>query len=498
MEYLSYKQAARFLDYATMGIRAGDIDKLLEIDDRHAWIDQQLEEPYSFHVKQLYEQQNQRSEPTLSQEMRVCAWFDIAFWSGAQLRQRMAFALSQILVVSDRDPQLKPFAKAVANYYDLLTTHAFSNYKTLLYEVTRSPVMGHYLTMVGNLPKSETGVNPDENYARELMQLFSIGLEELNMDGSLKLDVNGLPVATYDDSDVENMARVFTGWFMTDGSMIDPMTADSLYHDQEEKLILGNTIPAGLTPEQDLDLVLDILINHPNTAPFISKLLIQRFVTSNPKPAYIERVATVFANTGGQLSEVIKAVLLDPEIETINNIHRTKVREPILAMTYFCRALDCRPGASGLINYDALSYQDTFNQYPLGAPSVFNFFSPDYLPSGSLSDLNLASPELSIIDWNQVIKLSNVVWRLLRNNGFNTGSNTPQDLYPNLELLLSVAEDYEQVIEVIKRRFFYGDLPADLAPRFQDIWAARADKRVALAPMLYLAFVSPSFMVQES
>lgn len=245
MDNLTYKQASRFLDLATMGVRPQDVDDLLSLDNRQAWLEQQLTAPFAVHTDRVAYQKSQRGETESTQEMRVCAWFDIAFWSGAQLRQRMAFALSQIVVVNDRDAQLSPYPEGVANYYDILTKYAFSDYKTLLYHVTRSPIMGHFLTMVGNLPKSETGVNPDQNYAREVMQLFTIGLEELNLDGSKKLDVNGDPIPTYGDTDIENMARVFTGWFVSNGSMLEPMVADDTYHDQDEKTFLVKTSRLG-------------------------------------------------------------------------------------------------------------------------------------------------------------------------------------------------------------------------------------------------------------
>ncbi|MGR5266313.1 DUF1800 domain-containing protein [Vibrio astriarenae] len=500
MENLSYKQAARFLDLATMGIRAGEVDQLLELDDRNVWLDNQINLAPTSHVERLNYQLQERGQSQFTQEMRVCAWLDLTLWSEDQLRQRMAYALSQIVVVNDRDAQLSPYPDGLANYYDLLSEHAFSDYKTLLYHVTRSPIMGHFLTMVGNLPKAETGVNPDQNYARELMQLFTIGLEELNPDGTPKLDADSNPIPTYDDSDVENMARVFTGWFMTNGSMIEPMESDDVYHDQDEKHILGETLPQGLTAEQDLNAVLDLLVNHPNTAPFVSRLLIQRFVTSNPKPAYVERVANVFSQSNGNLGEVIKAILLDSEVETQNSLNKAKLREPILAMTHFCRALDCKPGSNGKVTYDALLYRETFNQYPLGSPSVFNFYSPDYKPPGELANNNLASPELEIIDWNQTIRMSNLAWKLVQDNGYKTGSNSKQELYPKISDFTNIAGDYAALSSLICDRFFHGEMPVDLAPRLEALWNAKStnNKPYAVAPMLYLAFVSADFMVQES
>ncbi|PSU35806.1 DUF1800 domain-containing protein [Photobacterium lutimaris] len=499
MEGLTYRQASRFLDMATMGIKKGEVEEFLTLDNRTNWINSQLSEPYESHRERTLYQAQQRGNAVTTQEMRVCAWFDIALWEGAQLRQRMAFALSQILVVGDRDAQLTSYPEGMAHYYDILTQYAFSDYKTLLYHVTRSPIMGHFLTMVGNLPKSHTGVNPDQNYAREIMQLFTIGLEQLNVDGTPKLDGNNQPIPTYDDNDIENMARVFTGWFMDGSSMENPMIAYDDSHDMQAKTVLGTPLPEGVGAEAELDQVLDLLVNHPNTAPFISTLLIKRFVTSNPRPEYVARVASVFRNTGGNLGEVITAILTDSEVLKENDLHVAKVREPILAMTYLYRALDAKPGNNGLISFNAMLYKETFNQYPLGSPSVFNFYSPDHLPSGELESNNLASPELEIIDWNQVIKLSNIAWKVLQDNGYKTSSNSKQELYPVVSDFIAASNDYASLSNLIANRFLKGEMPADLAPRLEGLWNAKNsnNKPYAVAAMLYLAFISPSFMVQE-
>ncbi|WP_240205239.1 DUF1800 family protein [Vibrio sp. CyArs1] len=499
MDGLSYKQASKFLDAATMGIKKGDVEALLVSDDRNGWIDQQINLSYTNHVSQTLVQQQQRGQTTLTQEMRVCAWFDLALQDDAQLRQRVAFALSQILVVGDRDAQLAPYPLELANYYDILTTYAFSDYKTLLYHVTRSPIMGHYLTMVGNLPKSQTGVNPDQNYAREIMQLFTIGLNKLNPDGTLYLDLEGNPEANYDDADVEDMARIFTGWFMSNSSMNAPMEANNSYHDMESKKVLGESFPAGVGAEQELDHVLEVLVKHPNTAPNISTLLIKRFVTSNPTPAYVGRVSSVFKQTDGDLAAVIKAVLLDDEVNAEGSLFRAKLREPILAMTYLYRALDSKPGAGATITPNAMLYQDTFGQYPLGSPSVFNFYSPDYLPMGGLGEQGLTAPELEIIDWNQTVKMSNIAWKLVTDNGYKTSSNSSGELYPDVSDFVSASGDYSQLINLIANRFFGGEVPADLAPRFEGLWNAKSDnnKPYSVSAMLYFAFISPNFMVQE-
>ncbi|MGR5094088.1 DUF1800 domain-containing protein [Vibrio maritimus] len=499
MDGLSFKQASKFLDASTMGIKKGDVENFIASNDRNVWLDAQIATQGESHVLQTQYQQQQRGESSVTQEMRVCAWFDLALKDDAQLRQRMAFALSQILVVGDRDAQLAPYPLELANYYDVLSQHAFDDYKTLLYHVSRSPIMGHYLTMIGNLPESETGVSPDQNYAREIMQLFTIGLNKINEDGTVYLDEEGNPEANYDDADVENMARVFTGWFMSNGSMAEPMVANDVYHDRDAKVILGQEFPLGVSAEQELDNALTLLVNHPCTAPHISTLLIKRFVTSNPEPAYVQRVAKVFKQTEGNLGEVIKAILLDDVVLGEPSLYRAKLREPILAMTYLFRALDCEPGGGANVTPNSMLYQETFGQYPLGSPSVFNFYSPDFLPSGELGELGLSAPELEIIDWNQTVKMSNVAWKLVTENGYKTSSNSADELYPNVSDFVDAASDYPQLLSLIANRFFCGDIPSDLAPRFEGLWNAKSDKNkpYAISAMIYFAFISHHFMVQE-
>ncbi|WP_087018852.1 DUF1800 domain-containing protein [Thaumasiovibrio subtropicus] len=503
MEGLTYRQASRFLDMATMGLRDGDVEAFLAIDDRDTWVTQQLAEGFANHEERLaYQRLEIGGDAT--QAMRVGAWFDIALWTGAQLRQRVAFALSQILVVSDRDGQLAPHPVALAHYYDMLTTHAFSDYKTLLYHVTRSPVMGHFLTMVGNLPKSQSGVDPDQNYAREVMQLFTIGLEELNMDGTLKLDGEGNPIPTYDDETIRNVARIFTGWFVdssgANGTMYDPMVAFDDSHDMDEKTVFGVTFPAGVGAEQELDAFLDLLVDHPNTAPYISTLLIKRLVTSNPRPEYVARVANVFVSSGGNLGEVIKAILTDSEVLKEGDLHVAKVREPILAMTHFYRATDARPKGGSTTVRNPMDYQNTFGQYPLGAPSVFNFFSPNSRPSGPLRDNNLTAPELSLIDWNQVIRMGNVLYKTVLQYGQDrnkTDLATEMYTFPDDLEAAANAGDVETMLTIITRRFLNGVLTPEIEAHLRSIYDVHGTKRYAVPKMVFFAAISPNFMVQE-
>ncbi|WP_026973284.1 DUF1800 domain-containing protein [Aliagarivorans marinus] len=502
MEGLTTRQAARFLDMATMGVKPQELEDLLSLDDRQAWISEQVSIDYQRHVERTQYQQQQRGEAQASQDMRVCAWFDIALWGSAQLRQRVAFALSQILVVSDKDANLAAHPLALAHYYDLLSEHAFSDYKSLLYHVSRSPVMGHYLTFVGNLSKQASGVDPDQNYAREVMQLFSIGLYRLNPDGSQQLDGNGKPIPSYDDNDIEALSRTFTGWFADGDSMTAPMVAHDAWHDMGEKQVLGKMVSANLGADEELDVVLEILLDHPNTAPNISRLLIQRLVSSNPRPAYVQRVAEVFTNTRGDLEAVVRAILTDPETLLEHDLHVAKLREPILALCYVYRALEAFPKGGGDIVYNSMNYTESCQQYPLGADSVFNFYQPDDSPQGDLADNGLAAPEFKIVNWSQSIKLSNVFYKLARTYGQDRNkSNSKTELYiAPLELENAIEEwRLADAFQLLAATFLNGEMSSQLTERLQAICEAHSENRRqdAVWKIIFFTVFSPEFMVME-
>ena len=287
-----------------------------------------------------------------------------------QLRQRLAFAWSQIFVVSDIDYVLANSKYGMANFYDTLARFADGNFRTLLEQVTLHPVMGIYLSMVRN-EKANPALNirPDENYAREILQLFTIGLHELNADGSVRRDGAGRPIATFDQATIEEFAKVFTGWnydgvrSWTDTnvgteSRVLPMVPNEDFHDTSTKQLLGGqTLPAGQGAYADLTGALDNIFAHPNVGPFVSRLLIQRLVTSNPSSGYVGRVAAVFndngAGTRGDLRATVRALLLDDEARNgSQNLPETfgKIKEPSMRLTNLWRALDAQPGpeASGI------------------------------------------------------------------------------------------------------------------------------------------------------
>ena len=369
-------------------------------------------------------------------------WFENAIEAKDQLRQRVAYALSQILVVSDSDSTFSNRADGLASYYDILAKHAFGNYRDLLIEVSMSPSMGIYLTHQGSKKYDPKRHNqPDENYARELMQLFTIGLHELNLNGIPKTDQYGDTIPTYTQSDIEEFARVFTGWDLakndryghaasTQGSYTEPMEFTPSYHDFGEKHVLGRVIAANNSGVDDIKSAIDILMQHPNIAPFVSRKLIQRLVTSNPTPSYIERVAKVFNDNGagvkGDLKAVIRAILLDREAVVPSSTFK-KVKEPIVAYVQFLRAFDVHylpiawnpesmGGDKNVMVKDIYKFNRTYplslknllGQAPMRSESVFNFYSPDYIPSDIyFQRTKFVSPELQIMSEEVMINFSN-------------------------------------------------------------------------------------------
>ncbi len=336
------------------------------------------------------------------------------------LRQRVAFALSEILVASDRPEQLAVEQPGMANFYDLFETHAFGNYKNLLQAVALHPVMGIYLSHLGNQKANPaTHVYPDENFAREIMQLFSIGLWMLNPDGTRQTDASGNPIPTYNNGDITELARVFTGLSFGNNTNFAlyprdftvPMKGWDAYHDCNAKTLLGGLQLPARTPSAgntgtatlaDVTAAVDNLFNHPNVGPFLALRLIQRFVTSNPSPAYVGRVAAAFANNGtgvrGDMKAVVKAVLLDPEARDpamMNVPTWGRLREPFLRCVNFARAFNAS-STSGYYPLDqfALAHAED----PMNSPSVFNFFLPTHSPSGPLAAAGLFAPEFQIVN----------------------------------------------------------------------------------------------------
>lgn len=420
----SREDAFRFLNRATFGATEAELGALMQLGyDR--WIQKQLTLPASRQLPTLQAAQFDRP-PNLDvnthlQSVRRSVWLTHSVQAPDQLRQRVAFALSQIFVVSDSSV-LSVMPLALADYYDMLASHAFGNFRDLLEAVTLHPAMGVYLSMLGNQKTDpERNIRPDENYAREALQLFSTGLVWLELDGTVRRGPDGKPIPVFDQSVIEGFAKVYTGWSWSGATefgaasrtltnQILPMQVYPEEHDPGFKVVLSypgallTEIPPNQSPEKDLKDALDNIFHHPNVGPFICKQLIQRLVTSNPSPEYVERVARVFNDDGmgvrGNLAAVVTSILLDSEArEAATTPQSTKLKEPLLRYTELLRAYAATSQSGKLRLNDPVN---VFGQGPLQAPSVFNFFSPSYAPPGEISDQGLVAPELEIATeyWN--------------------------------------------------------------------------------------------------
>ncbi len=508
-------EAFQFLNQATFG--ATEAEALRLIDMRYeAWINEQLAQPPSLQLPHLQALPRPQFLFEL-QDDRVDIWFRNALHGEDQLRQRVAFALSEIMVVS----QLGALGNAtysLAGYYDVLTRNAFGNYRDLIEEVTLHPAMGVYLSMLGNeKPNPTLNIRPDENYARELMQLFCIGLVELNPDGSIALDSGGAPIPTYDQSIIEGFAHVFTGWtysgapafrfaFQNDANQVVPMRLYPEFHDTgSKKLLNGTELPAGQSGDEDLADALDNVFNHPNVGPFIAIRLIQRLTTSNPSPGYVQRVAGVFDDNGfgvrGDLGAVVKAILLDDEARPELRMEIDgKVKEPLLRLTQLYRAYDA---ASESGRYALNAAYIFFGQGPLQAPSVFNFFSPFYAPPGEIRDSSLVAPELQIATEYQNTLTTNYMlyqtlvlhWMIDR----SIPEYNEDSILINFEEELSVADDTDALIDMVDGKLLGGEMSDTLRQQIATMVEALPDDQPLLkaADAIYLTVTSPEFAYQR-
>jgi uncharacterized protein (DUF1800 family) len=425
-------EAARFLRQATFGPTLADI---ADVQNRGyaGWIDGQLTKQRASHLAYVDALPGDPDELP-SEHARESIWKQ-AIQGNDQLRQRVAFALSELFVVSDEDDDLGG-VEAIAAYMDVLGKDAFGNFRTLMQDVTLSPAMGVYLDMLSNDKEDPaTGRNPNENYARELLQLFTIGLYQLHPDGTLRLGNDGLPIPTYDQATVEGFAKVFTGWTFADQDRSDEWRFDwpeeqwrkpmELWPERHstaaKKLLVPRVLPPGGTGEQDLASALDNVFGQSNVGPFVCRHLIQRLVTSNPSPAYVYRCGQSFANDGqgvrGNLGAVVRAILLDWEARSGTLLDQRgygQVREPAVRFVSLLRALHAKPPQDGRFRYYWLgSAEWGIDQAPLQAPTVFNFFEPTYAQPGAIADAGLVSPEMKITNETSVFGTANYMHAVL-------------------------------------------------------------------------------------
>lgn len=473
----SRSEAARFLISATYGPTMAEIERVASIGPE-VWLDQQFRtQPQERHWTYVVERRGPIGcNPCNSRFINAAmeSFWDQAVRGPDQLRQRTVFALSQLFVVSTVNSAVEIQEDAHAGYLDVLSRNAFGNYRTLLEEVTLHPTMGQYLSHFRNQKGDPvSGRVPDENYAREVMQLFSIGLWELNQDGTRRKDARGNDIPSYGQDDVMGLARVLTGWgWAFVGGDSGPTESNwngwtgnaqganwnrsmqlyPQYHSNEEKRFLGAVIPVNSDGHRSLDLALDRLFEHPNTAPFVATQLIKRFVTSNPSPAYVSRVAATFANNGsgvrGDMQAVLRAILLDTEAQRGDQRNAEasgRLREPMVRFGQWMRAFNWRPTNDVFAIWNLEDPVSSLGQNPLRAPSVFNWYQPDYAPPGAVKARGLTAPEFQITHETTVTGYANfIVWIVER--GFGNArpdyaaelalAGTPTALVDRLNLLL--------------------------------------------------------------
>ncbi len=511
---ISRAEAVRFLNQATFGATEAAIVGLQEAGTYETWIDQQIAETGSFTAPYVRANSNGSLRTT-----RHHIWWQNAITGSDQLRQRMAFALSEIFVVSDIDYILSNSQYGMCNFYDMLATEAFGNFRELLQQVTLHPVMGVYLSMVRNEKADPSrNIRPDENFAREILQLFTIGLYELDIDGQARLDAEGKPQPNYDQTTVEEFAKVFTGWDHADSRAWDsnqehdltvPMVANEDFHDTSTKTLLNAvTLPAGQSAAQDLKAALDNIFAHANVAPFIATALIKRFVTSNPTPAYIQRVAETFNDNGsgvsGDLGSVIKAVLLDDEArKNRNNDDETfgKIKEPLLRLSQLWRAFDAVPGPEADNVYHTKvktsdRIAEVIGQSPMTSPSVFNFFLPDH-PLDVENDL--VAPEKQILSEVNIASTNNMLFTQIELNDRADAQQTQTTI--TIDRQIAMADDAKVLVDHLDELLLAGQLPDEISTALVDsiesLPTDDAGRRTRVVEALYCIVNSPYHYVQK-
>ena len=504
-------EAGRLLIQATFGPTDTDLAAVEGSGIAHYLHRQMTKVPVSSHVAYLdqvgVDPTATNADPTMQ------AWWQYAVNAPDQLRQRVAFAWSEIMVVSADSSGLGRQPYALSAYMDVLCRDAFANYRQLLEDVTLNPAMGAYLNMLHNAKGDPVkGTHPNQNYAREVLQLFSVGLNQLNPDGSLQLDSNGQPIPTFTQDTVDGFAQVFTGWYFAPPAGTapawtrvsqdwrDPMVSVPSEHDENAKALLnGVTLPAGGTPEGDLAAALDNIFNHPNVGPFVCRQLIQRLVTSNPTPGYVYRIAGVFNDDGkgvrGNLAAVVKAILTDFEARdtaTAADAGYGKQREPIVRVANVLRAFHASSPSGVFPIYDT---DAALGQSVLRAPSVFSFFSPNYTAPGRLAKNGLVAPEFQITSETTAISSANYLRNLVYGGlGSGTGKVTL-----DLSAVQALAGTPSQMIDYLNTLLMAGAMSADMqATLLTDVNAISVKNPLERArSAVEIIVTSPEFVIQR-
>ena len=515
----SRRDAARFLTQASFGATGGPQVDALVAQGFEGWLTSQFSKPAALHMDYLNSQrgrdQKAGEKPQISEEMSYEAIWQQWLTGEDQLRARVTWALLQIFVISNIAPDIRP--AAMSSYLDMLNRNAFGNWRTLLQDVALHPAMGYYLNMLESEKEDAAkGTHPNENFAREVLQLFSIGLIQLNADGSPKLDSAGKTQPTYDEAVVKGFAKAFSGWsfggldnakpsqFHNHDDNVEslwtvPMKAWAGYHSSSDKPLLdGKTLTGGQTPEKDMADALDTIFQHPNVPPFFAKQLIQRLVTSNPSPAYVGRVAAVFTNDGsgtrGNLKAVVRAVLMDAEARGDSPAANVaKQREPVIRLANMLRGL----GAKSTSGQNRIQYldssDDALGQSPLLAPSVFNFYSPAYRPAGPIAAQGWVAPEFQISGETAVAGSLNFFANLVDGGGYGW----PERHRLNLDLASLAALDATALIDRLDLLFFNLGMSASTRERLTQLVGAVKGKTEKVKAALIVTALSPDHVIQR-
>lgn len=467
--------AARLLEQASFGPTPSQLSQVKQIG-ASAWITQQMALPAS------------ALPDTTDLSVLQRSLFMNMVNGQDQLRQRVIFSLSQIFVVSQ---EKNPYANEMRPWLMTLSNNAFGNFKTLLREMSLNPSMGKYLDLGNSVTPA-----PNENYAREVMQLFTIGTVMLNMDGSVQLDANNKPIPTYDQTRIAEFARALSGWTYGGNSsaglnwesFATPLQARDAYHDKKAKtLLMGKVLPAGQSTQQDFDAVMDNLFNHPNVPPFIATRLIRSLTTSNPSPAYIQRVATVFANTAGvrgDLAATIKAILLDPEArQDTPTATQGFLKDPVLHSLGLIRALN------GTVVDPTNMFWDYYlmGEKILSAPSVFSFYSPmTRLPGAP----QYYGPAFQIYAPSMAVARSNFLYQLISGN---YGTMVKIDLTP----FIAAAPNATNLINLVDASLLQGRMSASTRQAISAALSTASDNKERAIIALYFTAMGADFSVHK-
>jgi uncharacterized protein (DUF1800 family) len=523
-------EAARFLLQAQFSATDADITAV-KSQGYAAWLTAQYgvaasPSAWDFLVSQGFSiaQSSQSDQRFFSNEITPMIWNQL-FTGKDEVRKRFALALSEMMVVSVNPLDAFWPTYLMAAYWDLLKANVFGNFRTLLEDITLNPAMGRFLNTVGNLKEdTATGRRPDENYAREVMQLFTIGLYDLNIDGSIKMDSSGAKKESYTQSDIENLARVFTGYdldYARSASVSVPYLSYKIPdpeftrgklafkasdHSTLAVTFLGTTIPAGTDGPAALKTALDTLFNHPNVGPFFGRQMIQRLVTSNPSAAYVGRVAAAFNNNGagvrGDLKAVWTAILTDAEARTLStSANAGKVREPIVRAVQWGRTFNVSSVSGKWLLWGQGGSDYGLSQEPLRSPSVFNFFRPGYVPPNTaIASAGLVAPEFQLHD-----EVSNAGYINYLADFIASTFGYRDDIKPDYSALLPIASDAKALVDWVNRHLTANQLSANTLSLIQAsveklaITATSTDKdrlnRIYGAILLVMA--CPEYIIQK-